>query len=160
MYKIEKAGETKTGGDLMLVHQMEFVVLFGSVFLCAILTFIRCKENPNHDRALVAYYRNLTQSSIERKVFDGLVNWGIVPQTQYRIGKYSLDLALPKIRMDIECDGEIWHNTPQAIIKDQKRDAFMMERGWKVLRFSDTEINQNPDRVVNLIRYEINKRTH
>lgn len=136
---------------------VEYTVLYGLVLFSGVLTYIGTRECVSYSLAHVAYYRKLTQSSIERKVFDGLVGFGYLPITQYKIGRYSLDLAFPQLKLDIECDGEIWHNTPQAIEKDRKRDIYMRERGWSVLRFTDKEINENPQRVVNLIVWQIKK---
>lgn len=137
-----------------MVDNLELFMLFGGIIFCGILTHIHCKDQKV-DKRYIAHYRSQCQSSIERKVFDGLVANGHVPVTQLKQGRFSLDLALPKYNLDIECDGEIWHNTPEAIAKDKRRDAFMKSNGWRVLRFTDKEINENTNRVVQLILYEI-----
>jgi very-short-patch-repair endonuclease len=137
-----------------MVEQFEFWILFGLIIISGIMTFIRTRDNVDIQQQ-AQYYRQYCQSSIERKVFDGLVGRGIVPVTQLKIGRYSIDLALPKYGIAVECDGLIWHSSPEAVAKDKRRDAFLASKGWKTLRFTDKEINENPDRVVNLVMYEI-----
>ena len=60
---------------------------------------------------------------------------------------YKVDLAFPKQRLAIEADGAchgLWDNRN---VKDQKKDAFLAGLGWRVLRFSNKEILNQPQQV-------------
>jgi len=43
---------------------------------------------------------------------------------------YLLDIAIPKLKVDIEVDGKHWHGGS----KDEKRDEYLKTHGWKVIR--------------------------
>lgn len=50
----------------------------------------------------------------------------------------------PEIKVIVECDGFQTHAPKEKFISDRKRDRALMARGYQVLRFSGTEINQDP----------------
>jgi len=52
----------------------------------------------------------------------------------YQFLNYSLDIAVPSIKLDIEHDGSYWHQDQE---KDRKRDERIKSQGWKVLRYRD-----------------------
>lgn len=52
---------------------------------------------------------------------------------QPSVGKYFLDFAFVNLLIDLEVDGS-QHDRPEAIIKDQERDAFLTSKGWSVYR--------------------------
>lgn len=52
---------------------------------------------------------------------------------QLSVGKYFLDFAFVGPLIDLEVDGS-QHDRPEAIIKDQERDAFLTSKGWRVYR--------------------------
>jgi len=60
---------------------------------------------------------------------------------------YSLDFALPKLKLAIEVDGEVWHNSPKKIASDKERDYLLAQRGWTVLRYDDSTIEEAPKAV-------------
>jgi very-short-patch-repair endonuclease len=63
------------------------------------------------------------------------------------IGKYIVDFYCPKANLVIELDGgQHYSETGQA--KDRGRDNALREIGIKVLRFSDREVFENMDGVM------------
>jgi hypothetical protein len=67
------------------------------------------------------------------------------PEYEVRDGawrRYRLDFAVLKggNALDIECDGQKWHSRAEIRKKDAQRDAWLSERGWNVLRFSENDI--------------------
>ena len=76
---------------------------------------------------------------------------------QYRIDRYILDFYAPSLRLAIEIDGG-QHYEAAAIEYDEKRTAFLNERGVFVLRFTNTEIDKNLKGVVIEIKRVIRKR--
>lgn len=81
----------------------------------------------------------------ERLVFDVLTNARIVFEHNPRVLRFYPDFVLGKTI--IEIDGERWHN-PE---KDAKRDALLMEAGYRVLRFPAKQILKNPRLVLDFI---------
>lgn len=62
---------------------------------------------------------------------------------------YKLDLALPSIRLGVECDGSS-HASRRHL--DEKKDAKLAELRWTVLRFSNREIRDSLESVAAQIR--------
>lgn len=46
--------------------------------------------------------------------------------------------------LDIECDGKDYHSTKEQIKYDNKRSRDLIEEGFEIIRFSGSEINDNP----------------
>lgn len=58
-------------------------------------------------------------------------------RTQFKVGPYRLDFAIPDRRIDIEADG--WVHTAKSVAeRDARRDRWLTERQWTVIRI-DTE---------------------
>ena len=56
---------------------------------------------------------------------------------QHPAGLFILDFACVSIRLGVELDGWI-HD--EAATYDQRRDAFLAERGWTMIRFRNEDI--------------------
>jgi very-short-patch-repair endonuclease len=75
---------------------------------------------------------------------------------QHQIGPYRVDFALVSRlagRVVIECDGHDYHErTKEQARHDKKRDRFMLAQGWKVLRFTGSEIYADAAKCVAEVR--------
>ena len=60
---------------------------------------------------------------------------------------FTMDFALPGLKMDIEVDGEVWHSSDEQTSDDSERDYLLAQRGWTVLRFDDKSIEDSPQQV-------------
>ncbi len=99
------------------------------------------------------------RTDIEILMADALENEGIDVVEQYPIRSkhgYSLDFAIPEIKLCIECDGEHWHKIGNP--HDRKRNWFLRNRGWKILRFRGNEIKTNIDVCIKTILINITER--
>lgn len=67
------------------------------------------------------------------------------------MGGYILDFYCHPRKLIIELDGEI-HNTKENKEYDGVRDKFFTELGYKVLRFSNFEVESNVKGVVEKIK--------
>jgi len=97
----------------------------------------------------------------------------LYPQYQHEsvTGKYRLDfcvsftldayqrhcppLELPEFNsiqeplLGVEIDGHIWHEkTPHQVQYHKERERFLIEKGWKLLRFTGAEIFRDPNPAV------------
>lgn len=50
----------------------------------------------------------------------------------------------PSVKIIIECDGFQYHNSKQNFINDRKRDRLFQLNGYRVVRYSGSEIYQDP----------------
>ena len=73
---------------------------------------------------------------------------------QYSVGTYILDFYCPSIQLAIELDGG-QHNDISGMEADQKRTAFLEEKGIRVLRFWNNDVFTNIHGVLEKIQYEI-----
>ena len=70
---------------------------------------------------------------------------GIKPQHEVFDGRYRLDFALPDKKIGIELDGYAWHSDRETFTKDRARQRELELDGWRLIRFSGSEINADPD---------------
>jgi len=100
------------------------------------------------------------------KLFEKLKLRGIKCELEYEFGFYHIDIAIPDIKIAIECDGDYWHGNPciyQNLTKRQKdrqsrdkaRNTYLTNRGWKVLRFWTSEIDKDSEKICNSIMEKI-----
>jgi len=55
--------------------------------------------------------------------------------------KYQCDILIPSMNMVIECDGDYWHKYPVGNDLDHIRTKELIEKGFKVLRLWEHQIN-------------------
>lgn len=113
------------------------------------------KENPKiHPNYILAQKGHVTQ--IERLVKDELNRRNLTFKIQYHLLSYWIDFAFPEIKLAVECDGKRWHSTKENIIKDNKRDERIRNKGWIVLRLKESEILKDVKKEANKIENFIN----
>ncbi len=81
-----------------------------------------------------------------------------IPATVHRqkvIGKYIVDFYIASSKIVIELDGS-QHYEENGIERDSKRDAWLGSLGIKVLRYSNSDINQRFESVCQDILNNIN----
>lgn len=69
---------------------------------------------------------------------------------QHPIGDYIADFYCHKAKLVIEIDGA-YHNSPEQKIYDEDRRRIFEELGLVVIRFTDEEIFQEKDRIIQVI---------
>ncbi len=70
------------------------------------------------------------------------------------MGPYVLDFYCPELRLCIEIDGDI-HDLPENKKKDSERTIFLNQNKIEVIRFTNEEIAENIDDVINSIKEKI-----
>ncbi len=88
-------------------------------------------------------------SKIRRRQLAGLLFC-----RQKAIGAYIADFYCHKAKLVIEVDGPQHHNE-LGIEQDQVRDQYMKSMGISVLRFSNQEILENRERVLEIIKEKV-----
>ena len=92
------------------------------------------EKHPNFILAQKGY-----ETSIEKKMRLALEKKQISFEKQFKIDRFWVDFAVTAHRLVIEADGEYWHDKE----RDAKRDEIINSHGWRVLRFTETQINKN-----------------
>lgn len=79
---------------------------------------------------------------------------GIKFRRQHVIGHYIVDfVSLPEMLV-LEVDGE-YHNSIEQQKSDAERTAYLVEKGYRVIRFTNDEILQDIEKVLDTIRSNI-----
>lgn len=73
---------------------------------------------------------------------------------QHPIGDYIADFLCVTNKMVIEVDGE-YHNDPQQQQEDQWRTEYLERKGYKVIRFTNEEVNSDVKGVISKIKEEL-----
>jgi very-short-patch-repair endonuclease len=76
---------------------------------------------------------------------------------QYSVDAYVLDFYAPQSKLAIEVDGDS-HFTAEAMQYDEKRTAYMKQFGIEVLRFTNLEIFENIEGVLDTIERAVKRR--
>lgn len=83
------------------------------------------------------------ESPIEARLYDALFEAEIFEvRLQFPVGPYRADLAIPYAKIAIEADGADYH---QDKSRDKKRDSYFKSQGWRVLRFTGSQIYRDPE---------------
>ena len=83
---------------------------------------------------------------------------------QHKIDRYDdmqvtiPDFAFPDMQIAIYCDGYGWHSDRVSFGKDRLQSRELQLRGWIVLRFAVSEINDDGEMVVDTVRRAIARR--
>lgn len=92
----------------------------------------RCIAEGRHE----GWKSRLTPSFAEAYVQGILDQYSIAYQTEYPVGRYSLDFADPERKIDFEVDGRQHLSRHEH---DGKRDEYLTKLGWKVVRYAWTK---------------------
>jgi very-short-patch-repair endonuclease len=127
---------------------MQFIIL---VAVLLVIAYVGYRYFPN-------YRKPYFESYIEERLYYALIAKGYIVRTQARCGPFRVDLALPKYRIAIECDGKDFHSSPDQKKRDKKRSAYLYKNGYRsVLRFTGSEIVKDPYGCVKKIEKKIGK---
>ena len=75
---------------------------------------------------------------------------GLQVYRQRIIGNYITDFYCPKVSLIIELDGG-QHYSAEGMQRDAVRDEYLKSQGYTVLRFSDREVFENLEGVIERI---------
>ncbi|MEW6375304.1 MAG: endonuclease domain-containing protein [Thermodesulfobacteriota bacterium] len=109
----------------------------------------------NYNKTLKEYSRRLRKemTDAERKLWSKIRGKQLKGYQFYRqkpIGNFIVDFYCPKANLVLELDGG-QHYTEEGKAKDMRRGEFMRSIGLRVLRFSDKEVFENMDGVIEKI---------
>lgn len=103
------------------------------------------------------HYKNC-ESPIERRLYLALQQNGYQIETQTRCGPYRIDITIPRARIAIEADGKAYHSSPAQKANDRRKNAYLRENGWKVLRFSGRQIYKEMPKILRKIEDAMTER--
>jgi very-short-patch-repair endonuclease len=81
---------------------------------------------------------------------------GVRFRRQHPIGPYIVDFCCPKENLIIEIDGNS-HWEASAGEHDAQRSEYLRTNGWRIIRYTNREVQENIDSVVQDILIQIRK---
>ncbi len=105
----------------------------------------------------INYNKKSKDTSIEILIENELKKNNFNYEKQKHIKDVGIvDFFLPEYNIIIECDGDYWHNRPEAKKKDIQRDFIsMFLYQYKTIRFWENEINNSLEKCIKIIKKEI-----
>jgi very-short-patch-repair endonuclease len=102
-----------------------------------------------------------SESPLESEVRVELVVDGLQPEPQLEVRvagrRYRLDLPFPRWQVNVECDGEGFHGSPEAVHADRVRQADLAHAGWLTLRVTWRDL-RDPQPMLNRVRRALTDR--
>ncbi|MEA2166747.1 MAG: hypothetical protein QOF76_47 [Solirubrobacteraceae bacterium] len=115
---------------------------------------LRQKAESNAAYAgLLTRTETATESYLE-DLFVELVERARVPpyERQRKRGRTRPDFVWPEQRLIVEIDGGRAHDNPYAFHADRRRDAEALTQGWRTVRFTGHQLQNDPDYVIATLR--------
>lgn len=66
---------------------------------------------------------------------------GVTFEAQKHVGHWVADFYIPSHNLILECDGDYWHSSEWAKDRDMRKDRYLTEKGYKVLRILGSQIH-------------------
>jgi very-short-patch-repair endonuclease len=77
------------------------------------------------------------------------------PEVNQKLGRYEVDFLWRERRLVVEADTFLYHRGSVAFESDHQRDLDLRQHGYAVLRFTDKQLEAEPERIAAEIRKEL-----
>lgn len=105
-------------------------------------------------RQVVSLADSRSESPMESRIRVAIARHGLpLPEVQFPVSGYRLDLAYPEVRLGIEYDGRD-HRTSERALRDLQREADFTTLGWTIRRFPARVVHR-PHEVAILVWREL-----
>ncbi len=118
------------------------------------------KKPIKYKKSLKPFARTLRKNStpgeilLWNNVLRARKFYGYQFNRQFPVGNYIVDFICRKLKLIIEVDGYS-HNF--KFEEDKKRDEFLTELGYNVLRFAETEVRHDLNNVIRVLEGYMNQ---
>jgi very-short-patch-repair endonuclease len=97
-----------------------------------------------------------TRSDLERAFLALFAHHRIpTPEVNPKLGRYEVDFLWREQRLVVEADTFLYHRGSVAFESDHARDLDLRQQGYAVLRFTDSQLEAEPERIAADIRDEL-----
>lgn len=92
--------------------------------------------------------RDRTRSDLEGDFLALCRRHGLpAPEVNVRVGRWTVDFLWRRRHLAVETDSSRWHRGTVAFEDDHARDLDLRAAGFEVRRFSERQVEEEPDRV-------------
>jgi very-short-patch-repair endonuclease len=96
---------------------------------------------------------DLTRSELERRFLRLCTRRRLPsPEVNVRVGDYVVDFLWRRSRLIVETDGYRYHSGRAAFDQDHRRQAHLIAAGYEVLRFTWSQVVDDPSEVATAVR--------
>lgn len=139
-----------------MIGQMDVLRLLDFGDVDRLLTLHPRRRGTKRLRRLLDEHRpdtGLTRPGLELLFLAFFERHGFpTPLVNAEIEGVEADFHWPEQRVAVEADSFTFHRTRAAFERDRERDAILTTAGWRVHRFTDRQIKQQPELVVRALR--------
>jgi very-short-patch-repair endonuclease len=90
-----------------------------------------------------------TRNKAERRLTDLLAKAGLRPtDTNARVAGWEVDALWADLKVVVELDGYAFHRTRRAFERDRRKDQELTASGYRVLRITWRQLDQEPERLI------------
>lgn len=115
-------------------------------------------RNPHAKEAEINVVAQQVESPFEESVARDLIERGYKLIPQYPVGGYRLDFVVKgEKNTALECDGERYHSSVEAIEADMERQAVLERCGWSFVRIRGGEYYRNPKAAIDCVCQALDK---
>ncbi len=94
----------------------------------------------------------LTRSRAERRFLALIRKAGLpAPEVNFTTARYELDFYWPDYRLGVEVDTFWTHSSAHSFEADRRRDAELATAGIQVIRVTDHQLADEPERVIAVV---------
>ena len=106
-------------------------------------------------------------SKAHRRFKEALPSWcQEILTTELQVGYYRIDEGSLRLKIAIEYDGCYWHGchecgfagVPGILHTDARKDSYLHNNGWLVVRVRDCEFRKNPEGVLSVVEDTLRRR--
>lgn len=101
------------------------------------------RQRPGYWEAVArgqAASKKYSQTDIEQIIEDLLQAWGIEYEPQKPLGRWRVDFYVSAKNLVIECDGDYWHSIPEVQERDTRKNDYLTQQGYNILRLLGSQI--------------------
>lgn len=100
------------------------------------------------------------KSEVERRFLRLCEQTGLpMPEVNVKIGRMTVDALWREQRVVVEVDTYRTHGSRARMERDRRRELYLRARGFIVLRYTDTQIDEEPDAVAADLRLSLAARS-
>lgn len=100
----------------------------------------------------------LAESEFERRVISDLTSRGFKLRPQYEVGYYRIDIVVygrNGRKVAVECDGDRFHSSEEAIRNDYERQMLLERLGWQFIRIRGSQYFRDPKTTIDRVEQEL-----
>lgn len=72
--------------------------------------------------------------------------------TSQRVSYFEIDELNPTLKIAVEVDGDYWHSSRERKIQDRRKDSFLRNRGYQVVRIRECDVYADLEREVQRVK--------